>query len=107
MNEDLTYTVCIPEDKSGMRLDKLLTEACTDFSRSRIKSLILGGHVFIDQNVEISPSAKVQGGVKCEILIPPLVEALPKPQKIHLEIMFEDFVKILSVLSTSHSTKQT
>ena len=69
MPEHKTYTVCVPENKSGMRLDKFLTEAFGEFSRTRIKELIGEGLVSLHRLVEISPSLPIP---KCEHSISPI-----------------------------------
>ena len=53
-----TYTVSVPEDKAGARLDKVLAEALPDLSRSRIQALLADGLVVRDGTAQMS------GGVK-------------------------------------------
>jgi len=90
MMKEPTYTFCVPEFKSGVRLDKFLADGCVQISRSRIKSLIIGGWVYIDNKLETSPSSKVKKGSVCEIFSPPIKNGIPKPQDIPLDILFED-----------------
>ncbi len=89
MSEDTTYTVAVSEDKTGMRIDKFLTEELSDFSRSRLKALILDGRVSCCGEIETNPSAKVKGGPYV-INVPPSVAAEPEAQDIPLDVVFED-----------------
>ena len=72
------------------RLDKALAEACPDYSRSRLKALILAGDVTCNGLALTDPSAKVNAGQKITITLPPLAEAAPQPQDIPLDVVFED-----------------
>jgi 23S rRNA pseudouridine1911/1915/1917 synthase len=76
------------EDK-GKRLDKWLAE-WTELSRSRIKVLILEGHVCANGKSVIKPTLKIKAEVEYSVAVPPPVEALPVPQDIPLDILFED-----------------
>ena len=89
MNEDITYTVPVPEDKSGMRLDRFLADQLPELSRSRLKVLITDGYVAACGEVETNPSAKVKGG-PYTVQIPPAIAATPEAQDIALDVVFED-----------------
>ena len=90
MSKELTYTFCVPENKCGFRLDKFLTSACQEFSRTRIKALITGGHVISEGNIELSPAMKVKAGDYYTVILPQVLAAIPQPENIPLDIMFED-----------------
>jgi len=60
-----------------------------DISRSRLQELIEEGFVHVDQK-DADPSFKVKEGQVIDITIPPLVEAIPIPQDIPLDILYED-----------------
>jgi 23S rRNA pseudouridine1911/1915/1917 synthase len=89
VTEDTTYTVPVPEDKAGMRLDKFLADELPEFSRSRLKALISGGQVSAYGEIETNPSAKVKGGPYV-VCVPPAIAANPEPQDIPLDVVFED-----------------
>jgi len=89
VTEDTTYTVPVPEDKTGMRLDRFLADQLPEFSRSRLQALILEGHVSAYGKAESNPSAKVKGGPYV-VQIPPAIPAKPKPQEIPLDVVYED-----------------
>lgn len=94
MNSNKTpsiYNVVISEDKSGIRLDRVLAEALPEFSRTRIRSLIESGYVKLNSSKKIiSASDRVRAGNCYKVEVPPVVPAAPKPQNIALDIVFED-----------------
>lgn len=84
------YTITIQESSHGQRLDKVLAQSLPQLTRTRLKSLLQEGSV-TSQGVSCTrPSSKVSEGESYEILIPDLKEALPEPQKMDLEIIYED-----------------
>ena len=72
------------------RLDIRLTALHPDFSRSRIKGLIESGFVKVHGAVVLKPGAKVEAGDDFEVTIPPPVPAVPLPEDIPLNVLFED-----------------
>ena len=90
MKQDNTYTVHVPDDKAGCRLDRLLAETLTDLSRTRLKALIEEGHVECGGRVIKSPSAKTKAAEQYLVSIPPVRPAIPQGQEIPLEVLFED-----------------
>lgn len=86
-----TYTVEVPEDKAGARLDKVLAEALPVFSRTRLKALIETDRVMIaDSNAVRDPATRVKAGERYIVSVPAAKPAHPKPQPIPLDIVFED-----------------
>ncbi len=75
---------------AGGRLDKFLSDQFVEHSRSRIKSLILEGHVFNGNLKVTDPSYRVKPGECYVITIPALKPAVPVGQKINLNIVYED-----------------
>jgi 23S rRNA pseudouridine1911/1915/1917 synthase len=87
-----SYTVPVPEHKAGTRLDSFLAEALPDMSRTRFKALIEGGQVSIegDPAPVLEPAQKVKVGQVYQVDVPPAIPALPQPQDIPLDVVFED-----------------
>lgn len=84
-----TFTVT-PEAGAG-RLDKVLaTLAGEGVSRSRLKALIIDDQVRLNGRVCDDPSLKVSVGDEITLTIPEAVEALPQPENIPLDIVYED-----------------
>lgn len=73
-----------------VRLDAFLARMYPDISRTRLKSLIELGHVFLKDIPLLDPSYKIKEGDVFEIEIPPPSEAIPQPQNIPLSILYED-----------------
>ncbi len=90
MLKEKTYTVCVEKNKCGLRLDKVLVDTFEEFSRTRIQDLIIKGCVSLNREAAVSPSLKVREGDVFKINVPPPSEAIPAPQKIFLEVIFED-----------------
>jgi 23S rRNA pseudouridine1911/1915/1917 synthase len=83
-------TFVVDDDHDDMRLDKLLTEWCPEFSRTRLKGLIEDGDVTIDGRVCEQASFKVSRGQKITLIVPEPVEANPQPEDIPLDVVYED-----------------
>jgi 23S rRNA pseudouridine1911/1915/1917 synthase len=83
-------TIKAEEEDRGARLDKVLARHAPDFSRSRLQQLIEGGNVSHLGKPFPDSSHKVKPGEEFTIVVPPAIEALPTPQKIDLDIIFED-----------------
>lgn len=72
------------------RLDKLLLERHPDFSRSRIEGLVKAGFVTVNGVVAEKAGQKVSDEDNIEVFVPPPVPAIPEPEDIPLDIVFED-----------------
>lgn len=84
------FTVKVPDEDHGGRLDKVLAAHVALLSRARIQALIGAGHVTAAGKVADDASARVRAGDVFEIAVPPAVEATPRPQDIALDIVYED-----------------
>ncbi|MBV9246916.1 MAG: RluA family pseudouridine synthase, partial [Methylobacteriaceae bacterium] len=84
----------VTDECAGERLDRFLAERASAsghmLSRTRLKALILGGHVLIGGRPVADPSFSVQSGDRIELDIPPPQPAEPKAERIALNIVFED-----------------
>jgi len=93
-NNTSTYTVPVPPGKAGTRLDRLLAETLPDMSRTRLKALIDGGSVHLENSKPtasaLDPSRKVRAGEVFVVLVPPALPAKPAAQDIDLDIRYED-----------------
>lgn len=81
-------------DLVGTRLDRFLSEALAReglaLSRSRLKTLIEGGHVTIDGVAVRDPAVKAKLGQSVALDAPAAIAATPSPESIPLSIVFED-----------------
>ena len=73
-----------------MRLDKQILETHPDFSRSRIEGLIKAGFVTVNGAVAEKAGMKVAEDDEIVVEIPPPVPAVPEPEDIPLDVVFED-----------------
>ncbi|MFA6264092.1 MAG: RluA family pseudouridine synthase [Pseudolabrys sp.] len=97
--DSITETVSVATDEEGGRLDRVLAARIPALSRSRLKALILEGHVRIQpvslQGAEsartiLDPSAQVKSGDTITVTLPPPEDAKPAGEAIPLDIVYED-----------------
>ena len=72
------------------RLDKAVLALHPEFTRSRIEGLIKAGFVKVDGAVASKSGMKVRDGSVIEVHVPPPVPAVPEPEDIPLDIVYED-----------------
>jgi len=83
-------TVRAPAAAAGQRLDAMLAEAIDGLSRSRLKALIVDGHLTLDGAPLRQPSRKVAAGESFTLVVTDASPAIPEGQDIPLDILFED-----------------
>lgn len=93
LDDELEPTV-LTVDRSGERLDKWLTAALPEQSRSVIQRWIEGRRVTIAGSI-VKASYRVQAGEVVQIDIPPVAPATLVPENIPLIIVYEDADVIL------------
>ena len=76
--------------EAGLRLDRALTDALPDLSRSRVKQLINEGLVTAEDGTITDPSYRVKQGDSFEITIPPPTDTVLQGEPIPLDILHED-----------------
>lgn len=80
----------VTAEHKGERLDKFLSSVITDMSRSQIQRLITSGYVTLDETTLADNSYKVKLGDSYQVFIPDATDALPEPENIPLDIVYED-----------------
>jgi 23S rRNA pseudouridine1911/1915/1917 synthase len=85
-----TKQIVIAEGNAGERLDRVLAATMHDLSRSRLKALILAGEVTIGGRTVRDPSLRVNAGDCVAVALPLPPPAAPQPERIPLNIVFED-----------------
>ncbi len=83
-------TLSADESHAGIRLDKVLATAFDDLSRARLQSLIAALCVSVNGRSVSQARYRVKIDDEIEVKIPPAQEAEPQPQKIPLDVYFED-----------------
>jgi 23S rRNA-/tRNA-specific pseudouridylate synthase len=67
MSQPIHLTGITEPHHAGKRLDQVVAELFTDYSRTRLKDWILAGKVQLDGNVILLPKEKVMEGQNIEI----------------------------------------
>lgn len=80
----------ITDAETGERLDRVLANRIAELSRSRLKALVLAGHVSIGTREIRDPGYRVSAGESVAVAVPAPEPARPEAQQIPLEILFED-----------------
>lgn len=73
-----------------MRLDRLVMERNPELTRSRIEGLVKAGFVKVNGAPATKAGMKVSEADEVEVSIPPPVPAIPEPEDIPLDVVFED-----------------
>ena len=81
-----TLKIIVVKEDHGQRLDRVLASHAPQVSRSRFQALIGGGHISPVKDI----SYKVKEGEIFYVTFPPAEEAVPKPQKIAIDVVYED-----------------
>lgn len=84
------YTEPVLDDKTGIRIDKYITDCVSDFSRTQIQRLIENGYVFAGEDIISDKNFKTRQGDVYQITLPPPVEAAPQAEDIPLDVLYED-----------------
>src|SRR5262249_46062026 len=76
--------------EAGERLDRVLAKRVAELSRSRHKALILAGRVAIGGATIRDPGHRGNAGAGIVLDLPPAADAALAPERIALNIVFED-----------------
>ena len=72
------------------RIDKFLQSQIVELSRTRLQTLISDGHVKVNDLITNSVSKKIKEKDQIKVNFPPAKETLIKPNKIPLNILYDD-----------------
>ncbi len=89
MNQAIRHSLTIPDENMGQRLDQVLAELLSEYSRTRIKDWIESGQILVNGG-KLRPRDKVLGGERIEVdaTLPEAVEVAP--ESIDLDIVHKD-----------------
>ena len=87
---NIIYTSAVDEKNQGIRIDKFIASDCKQFSRAQIQRLINGGFVFCDDEIVSDKDFKTRLNDIYQITEPEPIEALPTPENIPLDVLYED-----------------
>lgn len=79
----------VPEDCSGLRIDKLLSEKFPDYSRNFFQRLLSGGQVTANGYI-CRKQDRVAENQDIQIIFPELSPCVSLPEEIPLDIIYED-----------------
>lgn len=83
------HSLTVPAEAAGSRADVWLVRALPSLSRARIQALIAAGLVLLDGRV-LKASVKLLPGQTLCLTVPPLASAIPQPEALPLDIVYED-----------------
>lgn len=89
MNRKIALTLNVKAAHKGRRVDKVISEAFKEFSRSHLQNLIKEGAVKVNGK-EVKPKYALLGNELIEILAKELPQLQDKPEDMDLEIIYED-----------------
>ena len=84
------FNIIVPLNCHGYRLDKFLQTQINKLSRTRLQALIRDGQVKLNNTTINNPSKKIKEGDQIKIDFPPPKVTLIKPNKIPLNILYDD-----------------
>jgi 23S rRNA pseudouridine1911/1915/1917 synthase len=85
-----TLTVTAAAADAGERVDKFLAARLPEISRARLQALLEAGEVTRDGALITEGSSRVKPGERFAVAVPAPVPALPQPEAIALDVLYED-----------------
>ena len=89
MKKDI-FNIIVPSNFHGYRIDKFLQSQINKLSRTRLQALIRDSQVKLNNIIINNPSKKIKEEDQIKINFPPPKETLIKPNKIPLNILYDD-----------------
>src|SRR5712691_5192411 len=93
--EERMAEAIVGADEAGGRLDRFLASKFSEWSRTRLKRLILDGRVRAGGRTISDPEYRVKPSERIELSVPPAAPARPAGEHIPLAIVYEDAELIL------------
>jgi 23S rRNA pseudouridine1911/1915/1917 synthase len=88
--QDRNETLEVAAAEAGERLDRVLAAHVAGLSRTRLKALVLEGRVAVSGRTIRDPGHRVNAGDSITVEVPAPAPAQPRPEKIALEVVYED-----------------
>ena len=89
MKKDI-FNIIVPSNCHGYRIDKFLQSQINELSRTRLQTMIRDGQVKLNNIIINSTSKKIKEADKIKVNFPPPKETFIKPNKIPLNILYDD-----------------
>ncbi len=90
METENIFSAQVKDEEAGQRLDKWLAAVLPSLSRTRISGLLKAGALALNSAPVTDAAYKIKAGEIFSLCVPEPEEALPSPEKIALEILYED-----------------
>ena len=84
------FNTIVPLNLHGNRIDKFLQSQLSELSRTKIQTLIRDGQVKLNNTIIINSSKKIKTEDQVKVNFPLPKETLIKPNKIPLDILYDD-----------------
>ena len=84
------FNTIVPLNCHGYRIDKFLQSQISELSRTRLQALIYEGQVTLNNIIINNSAKKIKDKDQIKINFPPPKETLIKPNKIPLDILYDD-----------------
>ena len=84
------FNVLVPLNCHGYRIDKFLQTQLKEFSRTKMQNLINDGQVKLNNIIIVNSSKKIKEKDQIKVTFPATKETSIKPNKIPLDILYED-----------------
>ena len=88
--EKKIFNISVSMDSHRNRIDKFLQSQLNELSRTRLQNLIRNGHVKLNNTIINEVSKKIKNKDKIEVSFPQPKEIFIKPNKIPLNILYDD-----------------
>ena len=85
-----TFNTVVTSNYHQYRIDKFLDSQLKDLSRTRIQNLIKDGEIKLNDTILLNASKKIRENDLIEVNFPPPKETHIKPNKVNLNIIYED-----------------
>lgn len=89
MSNAIRHSLTIPAENAGQRLDQVLADLLSEYSRTRIKDWIETGQILVNGG-QLRPKDKVLGGERVEVSATLAQAIAVAPQSIALEVVHQD-----------------
>ena len=89
MKKDI-FNIIVPLNCHGDRIDKFLQSQINELSRTRLQALISVSQVKLNNFIINNPSKKIKEADQIKVNFPPPKETFIKPNKIPLNILYDD-----------------
>ena len=84
------FNIIVPLNFHGYRIDKFLQSQINELSRTKLQALIRDGQVKLNNIIINSTSKKIKEEDQIKVNFPPPKETIIKPNKIPLDILYDD-----------------